>query len=120
MKQILPTLPPRLESATLAAADTLTAIAHAEGIRLGGPRGEGLPHLHTILYTLRERCVQVEQEPQPYLGDQLITPIEIATVLETIAQVMMSEDISDLAGYNPSWFIDAALVVDRLAQETAQ
>ncbi len=120
MKQALPTLPARLESAVLAAADTLTAIAHDEGIELGGLRGEARPHLHTILYVLRNRCVEAEREPQPYLGDQTITPAEIASVLETVAQVMMSEGIEELAGCNPSWFTDAAVVVERLAQAAAR
>jgi len=119
MKQALPSLPPRLQSAVLAAAETLTAIAHDEGLDLGGPRGEATPHLHTILYTLRERCVQAELEPQPCPGDQLISPAEIAAVLETIARQMVSDDTYDLVGRNPSWFTDAALVVERLAQETA-
>ncbi len=117
MKQILPPLPPRLESATRAAAETLTAIAHAEGLELGSPDGAARPHLHTILYLLRDRCVQAEREPQPALGDQLITATEIAAALETIAQQMISDQTYDLAGYNPSWFIDAALVVERLGQE---
>ncbi len=115
MKQVLPDLPPRLKAATLAAADNLTAIAHSEGLELGGERGEAKPPLITILYLLRERCVEAELEPQPYLGDQTITSQEIATVLETITHWMISEDMVEFLGYNPSWFSDAAAVVEQIA-----
>lgn len=120
MKQALPPLSPRLESAVLAAADTLAAIAHSEGIELGGRQGEAMPKLLTILYMLRERCIQAELEPQPYLGDLLITPAEIAAVLEAIAELLISDGSCELAGRNPSWFNDAARVVERLAQEAVQ
>ena len=116
MKQALPNLPPRLKAAVLAAADNLTALAHSEGLELGGQRGEALPPLLTMLYLLRERCVAAELELQPWLGDQTITPAEIATVLETIRQLMVSDGWEELAGHNPSWFSDAALVVERLGQ----
>lgn len=115
----LPQLPPRLESAVLATAEHLTAIAHAEGIELGGKRGKALPHMEAILDLLHERCVEAELEPQPWLMDQLITPAEIASVLETIAQVMMSDEVMELAGHNPSWFRDAAAVVERVGRNTA-
>ena len=114
MTHALPQLPPRLQAATLAAADNLTAIAHSEGLELGGKRGEALPHLITILYTIRERCVQMEREPQPWMMDRMITPTEIATVLETIAHWMVSEGMEELADHNASWFSDAALVVERM------
>lgn len=120
MQQALPPLPPRLHSAALAAADNLTAIAHAEGIELGGERGEALPHLVTLLYTIRERCVQAEREPQPLLMDAMITPAEIATVLETIGHWMVSEGTGEMAGHNASWFMDAAAVVERLVQKPSQ
>jgi hypothetical protein len=115
MKQALPDLPPRLKSAVLAAAENLTAIAYDEGVQLGGPDGEALPHLITILYLMRETCVAEEKQPQPYLGDQLIAPQDIASTLETIAQILISEGIYDFAGHNPSWFTDAALVVERMS-----
>jgi hypothetical protein len=116
MSQALPPVPPRLHSAALAAAEHLTAIAHSEGIELGGLGGEALPHLITLLYVIRERCVEAEREPQPWLGDQAITPGEIAGVLETIAQVMMSDGNYNLARHNPGWFTDAARVVEQLGQ----
>jgi len=43
-----------------------------------------------------------------------ITPGEIATVLETIAQIMVSEEIKELAGYNASWYKDVAAIVEQL------
>lgn len=107
-------LPPRLKAATLAAADNLAALAHSEGLKLGGPRGGALPDLEAILYLIKERCIQAEQESLPGLGDQTITPAEIATVLETIAQVMVSEEMTEFVGYNASWFSDAADVVERI------
>jgi hypothetical protein len=113
----LPPLPPRLQAATLASADNLTAIAHSEDVQLGGKNGEALPHLVTILYTIRERCVQAEIEPQPYLGDQLITPQEIAAVLESISHWMVGEEVYELVGLNPSWFTDAAAVVEQMVHD---
>ena len=71
----------------------------------------------TILYLLRERCVEAELEPQPYLGDTIITLSEIATVLETIAHILISDETYDLADRNPSWFMDAANVLERIARE---
>lgn len=106
----LPNLPPRLKAATLAAADNLAAIAAAEGIRLAGKRGEALPHLITILYTLRERCAQTPARPAP--GQ--IEPAQIAAVLETISHLMIGEGMSELAGHKASWFSDAAAVVEQL------
>ena len=76
---------------------------------------EALPHLITILYLLRERCVEAELEPQPYLGNTIITLNEIATVLETIGHILVSDEAHDLADRNPSWFMDAANVVERIA-----
>jgi hypothetical protein len=108
----LPKLPPRLEGATLAAADNLAAIAAAEGLALAGERGEALPHLVTILYILRERCAQARPEPRP--NDRLIEPGEVGAVLEFIGQWMVSEGMEELAGYNASWFKDAAGVVEQL------
>jgi hypothetical protein len=107
----LPKLPPRLEAATLAAADNLAAIAAAEGILLGGERDETLPHLITILYLLRERCVKTPTRSAPVL----IEPVEIATVLETISQYLVSEGIKELAGHNASWYRDAAASVETIA-----
>ncbi|MCG3212575.1 MAG: hypothetical protein FOGNACKC_06245 [Anaerolineae bacterium] len=112
----LPPLPPRLQSAALAAAENLAFIAADEGIQLGGPHGEATPHLVTLLYTVRECCVAAEREPRPYLGDTLITAQEIAAVLETIALLLQSDGSYELAGRNPSWFSDAALLVERLAR----
>src|SRR5262245_39704678 len=109
----LPDLPPRLKSAVLA-AENLTAIAHSEGIELDDQKGEATPHLVSILYHLREGCRAAEREPQPWLGDQTITLSEIASVLETIAQTMVSDGQYELAGRNPSWFTDAATVIERL------
>lgn len=106
----LPSLPPRLEAATLAAADNLAAIAAAESIQLAGERGEALPHLITILYTLRERCAHAPARPAP----GLIEPAEVAAVLETIAHQMVGEGLKELAGHNASWFSDAAAVVEQL------
>ncbi|MCG3207184.1 MAG: hypothetical protein FOGNACKC_00784 [Anaerolineae bacterium] len=112
----LPPLPPRLQSAALAAAENLAFIAADEAVQLGGPHGEATPHLVTLLYIIRERCVAAELEPRPYLGDVLITPQEIAAVLETIALLLQSDGSYELAGRNPSWFSDAALLVERLAR----
>lgn len=109
----LPKLPPRLEAATLATADNLAAIAATERLALVGERGEALPHLVTILYILRERCAQARLEPRP--NDRLIELGEIAAVLEFIGQWMVSEGMEELAGYNASWFKDAAGVVEQLA-----
>ena len=108
----LPKLPPRLEAATLAAAENLTAIAATEGLALVGERGEALPHLVTILYIVRERCAQARPKPRP--NDRLIEPGEIAAVLEFIGQWMVSEGMEELIGYNASWFKDAAGVVEQL------
>ncbi len=116
-KHSLPQLPPRLHSATLAAADHLTAIAHSEDIQLTEANGAAKEHLVTILYMFRERVAQSEQQLQPHLGDQLISPQDIATVLETIATLLVSDGTMELAGHNPSWFDDAARVIERLAQE---
>lgn len=113
----LPDLPPRLKSAVLAAAENLAAIAHSEGIELSDSRNEATPHLISILYHLRDGCKAAEKEPQPWVGDQLIYPGEIAAVLETIAQTMMSDAQYELAGRNPSWFRDAALVIERMKFE---
>ncbi len=110
----LPQLPPRLNSATLAAADHLATLAAAENITLAGERGQALPHLVTILYTIRERCAQARPEPS---GGQTITVEEVAEVLETIGHVMVSEGISELVGRNASWFGDAAGVVDDIRKE---
>lgn len=112
LRPALPALPSRLQSATLAAADNLATIAAAEGLTLVGERGEAAPHLLTILYTLRERCALAQSEARP--GDQRIEPAEIAAVLELLGQWMVSEGIEDLAGYNASWFKDAARVVEQL------
>lgn len=112
MRSALPSLPPRLQAATLAAADNLAAIAAAEGVALVGGRGEAAPHLLTILYTLRERCALARSEPR--LGDRLIEPAEVAAVLEFVGQWMVSEGIEELAGYNASWFKDAAGVVEQV------
>ena len=57
-KHSLPQLPPRLYAATLASAENLTAIAHSEGIELGDKKGISTPHLHTILYLIRDRCIE--------------------------------------------------------------
>ena len=112
----LPDLPPRLKSAVLAAADNITAIAHSEGIAMSGERGEATEYLLTIIYLMRERCFHVEHELQPYLGDQLITLSEIATVLETIGQIMRSDENFDFADHNPSWFMDAANLLEQIAE----
>ncbi len=109
----LPHLPPRLNSATLAAADNLAAIAAAEGLDLVGERGEALPHLITVLYVIRERCAQVQGQVEPE-GGGTITAAEIAEVLETVGQVMVSEGLAEMAGRNASWFKDAAGVVEEL------
>lgn len=115
--QKLPDLPPRLKSAVLAAADNITAIAHSEGIALTETNGAAKEPLITILYMLRERIAQVEREVQPYLGDQFITLSDIATVLETITHILISEGIYDFAGHNPSWYSDAANLLEQIAQE---
>lgn len=100
-------------ASTLAAADNLAAIA-AEGVPLGGERGEALPYLITILYTLRERCIQAQLTP--VLAGLAIEPGEIAAVLETIAEVMVSDGVREMAGVNASWFKDAARVVEMMGQ----
>jgi hypothetical protein len=117
-RQTLPPLPPRLNSATLAAADHLARLAAAENIPLAGERGQALPHLVTILYLIRERCaaVQGQARPEPS-GGQTITVEEIAAVLETIGRIMVSEGWPELAGRNASWFGDAAGVVEMMEQE---
>lgn len=107
----LPKLPPRLEAATLAAADNLAAIAAADGIPLSGERGEALPHLITMLYFIRERCAQAPARPAP----GLIEPGEIAAVLETISHQIVGEGMKELAGHDATWFKDAAGVVEQLA-----
>ena len=53
-------LPPRLNSAAIAAAEHLAAIAKAEGITLAGDRGQALPELVALLYLIRVRCEQVQ------------------------------------------------------------
>ena len=35
--------------------------------------------------------------------------------METIAQMLISDETYDFVGRNPSWFKDAALVVERMA-----
>lgn len=114
MSTALPPLPPRLAAATLAAADNLAAIAAAEGVPLVGERGEALPHLIAILYTVRERCVQAQATPAP--AGLAIEPGEIAAVLETIAEMMVSDGMREMAGVNASWFKDAAGVVEMMGQ----
>lgn len=116
----LPPLPPRLQSAALAAAENLAFIAADEDIRLGGSQGEAMPHLITLLFTIRERCVAAERESRPHLGDALITPQEIAAVLETIALLLQSDETYEFAGRNPSWFSDAARVVEWLGQQSVE
>ena len=75
---ILPNLPPRLQSATIAAADHLATLAAAENITLAGERGQALPHLVTILYIIRERCAQVQGQARPEPGGgQTITVAEV-------------------------------------------
>ncbi len=113
------TLPPRLRSAVLAAAENLAHIAADEDIRLGGARGEATPQLRTLLDTIQDGCVSAEQEPRPYLGDALITPQEIAAVLETVALLLQSDETYEFAGRNPGWFSDAARVVEWLEQQLA-
>jgi hypothetical protein len=66
---------------------------------------------------MAERCHQAQHRPQPWLGDQLITPAEIAAVLEAIAQLLVSDDTMEFVGRNPSWFADGGAVVGRLGQE---
>jgi hypothetical protein len=105
IQKTLPALPPRLLSATIAAAEQLAAIARAEGIELIGGCGQSLPHLITMLFVIRERIFQGQIEAAP---DSTITPGEVATVLETIAQVMDSEGMDELAGHNARWYRDAA------------
>lgn len=112
-----PDLPPRLKSAVRATAENLAAIAHSEGIKLGDHKGEATPELSTMLLYLQKRCKEAELELQPWLGDELITPQEIAAVLETIAQVLVSEKVAEFAGHTPAWFTDAALAVERMAQQ---
>jgi hypothetical protein len=111
----LPELPPRLKSATLASAENLTAIAHSEGIKLADKRLKPLPHLETMLYLIREGCIDVEKGLTLYLGNQWIKPSEIAAVLETIAAEMVSDNVEELAGHNASWYLDAANVVEQMA-----
>ncbi len=89
-KHSLPQLPDRLHSAVLAAADNLAAIAHSEGIELTKESGAATDFLVTILYLLREQVAQSEKQSQPHLGDHLITPKDIAAVLETIANLLVS------------------------------
>ncbi len=120
MKHNLPSLPPRLHSATLAAADNLTVIAHSEDVQLTEPNGAAKDSLVTILYIFREQVAQTERQSQPYLGDELITPADIASVLETIANALVSDGTIELAGHNPSWYSDAATVIERLAQKLDQ
>ena len=108
----LPQLPPRLHAATLASAENLTAIAHSEGIELGDKDGVSTPHLHTILYLLRNRCIEAEQELQPWLGDRMIELSQIATVLGTLGHFIISEWLDELVGHNASWFMDAARVIE--------
>jgi hypothetical protein len=112
----LPDLPPRLKSATLAAAENLAAIAHSEGLELGDPQGEATPHLATLLYYFRQRCKDSKLEPQPVLVDKFIPPQEIAAVLETIARMMVSEGIEEFTGHDSNWFTNAALVVEQMVQ----
>jgi hypothetical protein len=112
-----PDLPARLKSAILATADNLAAIAQSEGIILADQKGEATPELNTMLVYLHRRCKDAELELQPWLGDHLITPQEIAAVLETIAQVLVSEKVAEFAGHTPAWFTDAAMVVERIAQQ---
>ena len=55
----LPQLPPRLKAATLAAADTLTAIAHSDGVELTKTNGAAKDPPITILYVLREHIAKL-------------------------------------------------------------
>ena len=64
----LPGLPPRLKAAVLAAAESITAIAHSEGIELGDQKGEATPHLISILYHRRDACKAAELEPHAGLA----------------------------------------------------
>lgn len=102
-----------LPSAAIATAEHLAAIAKAEGITLAGDRGQVLPELAAVLYLIRVRCEQVQNLVEE-VPASTITPSEIATVLETISQVMVSEGIKELAGYNASWYKDAAAIDEQI------
>ncbi len=65
---------------------------------------------------MREVCVKNELRPQPYLDDQSITPSEIASVLKTISQIMVSDGVTELAEHNATWFNDAAMVVEQITE----
>ena len=119
-KHSLPQLPLRLHAATLASAENLAAIAHSEGIELGDKDGVSTPHLHTILYLMRDRCIEAELELQPWLGDKWIELSEIATVLETLGHMIVSEGLDELAGHNASWYMDAARVIELTAQDKGE
>lgn len=53
----------------------------------------------------------------PTGNDYPIPLSEIAAVLETIRQVMASDNIPEIAGRNGSWFADAAAVVSKVERD---
>ena len=63
---------------------------------------------------VKQAKTQQRVEQGKLLPEASISPREIATVLETISQWMVSEGMEELAGYNASWFRDAAEEVEVL------
>ena len=104
----LPKLPPLVESATRAAAEEITAALASVGLSPTEDDGTPSPFLYSILYLLKKRCLEVVDKDWLSKGDELITLTEVATVLETLGQVMVSEDTIELLERNASWYKDAA------------
>lgn len=76
--------------------------------------------LESVAELKREQCALSERESQPSLNDQSTSLAEITTVLETIGHILISDENYDLAGHNPSWFMDAANVLERMAHGQAR
>lgn len=90
----------------------ITPVISVVGLR-DSWKGQVLPELTAGLYLIRVRCEQV-QDLVDEAPASTITPGEIATVLETISQIMVSEEIKELAGHNVSWYKDATAIVEQL------
>jgi len=109
----LPPLPPDVHQTIAIAADAIAAALAQAGLPLVRADGAPSPELYSVLYLLKLLVLDAPDIERPPDQRYPIALREIAVVLETIGQVMISEGMADWAGYNASWYADAADMVER-------
>jgi hypothetical protein len=117
MAQALPKLPADIESVVLTAADMISDAFSAAGLAMRTAEGPPSPFLYSVLSLLKLRCQAGPDGAGWQRRDYLIPLAEIATLLETIGQVMVSEKIEGMAGYDADFFKGCATVVTQAERD---